>query len=299
MQQLLARQNEEEYDLIEETSEEEELASNISGLDENLSDESFEAPLIYALNKSYSSDDIVSLEGLSNQQQLIINEYLLISRFENPVTINMDESESYQETLSNLILNSQSYTYWGKDTATNTLIFFQTMEYPIFYNKNALLLIQLNDDGEMVQYIQTMLEEEDDETEDPETLNSQMNAVSTLYHKEDALETGDEVTDVNLGYHNLTSLPNGEQVLNPTWNVKVNESENYFINAIEGHNYPQNDNFIETTYQDFLIELQNIEESTFNFLQTEEEEEETVLYETIEQNLINRANVTTIGVESE
>ncbi|CQR45840.1 Two-component system YycFG regulatory protein [Paraliobacillus sp. PM-2] len=294
IQQLLTK---EDYKYSEESSTEEEIASNIEGLKENVSDESFEAPLIYAMNKSYSESDITSLEKLNNQQQVIVNNYLLIGRFKEPVPINL-EDESYQEKLNGLIFNSQSYTFWGKDTSKDILIFFQQIEYPIFYNKNALLLIQLNDNGEMIQYVQTMMEKEKDDQQDPEKLNSQMNAISTLFLKENLIETGDKVTDVNLGYHNLISLPNGEQVLNPTWNVEVNETEDYFVNAIEGHNYPRNNDFIDTTYHEFIDEMQASEQSSLLFLQTEDEDEEEELYETIKQGLLNIGN-TIIGVGNE
>ncbi|WP_182200319.1 two-component system regulatory protein YycI [Paraliobacillus salinarum] len=294
IQQLLTK---DEYKYSEESSTEEEIASNIEGIEENVSDESFKAPLIYAMNKAYSETDIAKLEQLDNQKQLIVNDYLLIGRFTEPVPIDVEE-EGYQEQLDNLILNNKQYTYWGKDSSKNILVFFQRMDLPIFYNKNALLIIQLNDDGEMTQYIQTMMEKEDNEQQEPEKLNSQMNAISTLFLKENLIETGDKVTAVNLGYHNLISLPNGEQVLNPTWNVQVNESQEYFVNAIEGHNYPDNNNFVETTYKEFIKEIGTPETSSMLYLQTEDEEEEQALYETIKDSLLNIVD-TTIGVGNE
>lgn len=294
IQQLLSK---DEYKYSEESSTEEEIASNIEGIEENVSDESFKAPLIYAMNKAYSETDIGELEKLDNQKQLIVNDYLLIGRFTEPVSIDVEE-EGYQEKLDNLILNNKQYTYWGKDTSKNILVFFQRMDLPIFYNKNALLFIQLNEDGEMTQYVQTMMEKEVNEQQEPEKLNSQMNAISTLFLKENLIETGDKVTAVNLGYHNLISLPNGEQVLNPTWNVQVNESEEYFVNAIEGHNYPDNKDFVETTYKEFIKEIEALETSSLRYLQTDDEEEEQALYESIKDSLLNIVD-TTIGVGNE
>ncbi|GAA5416523.1 hypothetical protein Pryu01_01558 [Paraliobacillus ryukyuensis] len=294
VQQLFAKQNENLTEQVN-TSKEEELTSNVQGLEENVTNETVEAPLINAKNKLFVENEIDSLEKLPNQQGMIVDDYLVLGRFDNPIAINMEDAESYQETLGSLVLNSQSYVYWGEDAETNTLIFFQTMENPIFYNKNALLLIQLNNKGEMIQYAQTMLQREEDEQEEPKTLNTQMNAVSSLYHKEDLILPGDEVTNVQLGYYNLISLSNGEQILNPTWNVEVNDSTDYFVNAIEGHNYPQNDDFIATTYQAFLQDLQTTENKV-EFFQAEENDEQTTLFETIKQRLINTVEAT-IGVE--
>ncbi|MFB1050678.1 two-component system regulatory protein YycI [Paraliobacillus sp. JSM ZJ581] len=294
IQQLLTK---EEYKYSEESSTEQEISSNIKGLEENVSEKSFKAPLIYAMNKSYSEADIDKLEQLDNQQQLIVNDYLLIGRFKEPVPINVEE-ESYQDKLDNLILNNTEYTFWGKDSDKNILVFFQRIELPVFYNKNALLFIQVNDDGEMVQYVQTMMEKEESESQEPEKLNSQMNAISTLFLKENLLKTGDTVTEVNLGYHNLISLPNGEQVLNPTWNVQVNETDDYFVNAIEGHNYPSNTDFIDTTYNEFIKEIDATDASTFLYLQTKDEKEEEALYKSIKKSLLNIVN-TTIGVGNE
>ncbi|GAE93873.1 hypothetical protein JCM21714_2984 [Gracilibacillus boraciitolerans JCM 21714] len=48
--------------------------------------------------------------------------------------------------------------------------------------------------------------------------------------------SGDEITEqVTLGYHNLLPLPNGVQVLAPTWEFEVNNNEFFYVNAIEGH----------------------------------------------------------------
>ncbi len=102
-----------------------------------------------------------------------------------------------------------------------------------------------------------------------------------------------------MGYQNLISLPNGEQVLNPTWNVEVNGTDNYSVNAIEGHNYPQNDNFVGETFAEFVDELRATEKDKLIYLQTEDEEEETALYQAIEQDLLKGVQDTTIGVGKE
>ncbi|GGM28399.1 hypothetical protein GCM10011351_12920 [Paraliobacillus quinghaiensis] len=296
VQQLLDKRDENQSFIPEESSKEEELRLNINGLG-NVSEESFEAPLIYAKNKSLSDQSIAQIEQFSNQKNAIINDTVMFGQFNEPVAINMNNEEAYKETLSRVIVNSGDYMFWGKDERSGLLIFFQVMDYPIYYNTNALLLIQVNDDSEMLQYVQTSLEIEE-ETVETKDLIPQIDAVSNLYHKANELRTGDEVNDINLGYHNLISLPNGEQVLNPTWNVKVNKTKEYFVNAIEGHNYPQNNDFLRTSIINYQELLQNTNESNFQFIHVEEAEEKSKLLNMIKDDLTVVYN-RIIGVENE
>lgn len=244
---------------IQESSREEDLRANIEGLDK-LSEENQQGSYLYASRKIFTQDDFASLEKFTNQQIEIVNGNLIISKFNEPVPINQD---SYVETLQANIYNSGSYSLWGKNNESNTLIFFQTIkEKPIYFNRSAVLLIQLNEEGEMVQYLQTMLVEED-EQEEKQDLIKAFDAVFNLYYNTTELSSGDEITQAGLGFHNLTPLPNGVQVLAPTWNISVNNQKNYFVNAIEGHYYPRDDSsFLRETMVSFLKAIQDSEEST-------------------------------------
>lgn len=293
IKQLLDKQ--EEVSFITESTKEEQLTLNINGLSD-LSEETVEAPLIYAVNQSFSTEDSIRLEQYANQKNVIVDDIYLFGQFDAPVPITIDDSGVNNESLNSLILNSGDYTYWGKDEKSNSLLFFQTMEQPIYFNQNALLLIQLNDDGEMIQYVQTKLVKEEEEEEEARDLITEIDAVSRLFHNAGSLEQGDTVTDVALGYHNVTSF-NGLQILNPTWNVTVDETDNYFVNAIEGHAYPQNDEFIKTTIKTYQDVIKNASMSELQFIKIEEEDEEELI-ENIEQNLIQISNAS-IGVKEE
>ncbi|WP_157967880.1 two-component system regulatory protein YycI [Paraliobacillus sp. X-1268] len=293
IKQLIDKQ--EDVSFITESTKEEQLQLNINGLDD-LSEDTIEAPLIYAVNQSYSAEDSIRLEQYSNQKNVIVDEIYLFGQFDEPIPISIDEDSGVNmESLNSLILNSGEYTYWGKDEKSNSLLFFQTMEQPIYYNQNALLFIQLNDDDEMIQYVQTKLEQEE-EQEEARDLITEIDAVSRLFHNAGSLEQGDTVTDVALGYHNVTSLPNGLQILNPTWNVTVDQTDHYFVNAIEGHDYPKNDDFIKTAVESFQDVIQTASTSDFQFIQAEDAGEETELIEEIELNLLEISNAI-IGVE--
>lgn len=287
VRQLLGRQ-EEDLSFIPETSREEELEFNINGLN-ILSNESYTAPLLNANSFNYNEEGAGQLEDLPNQQSIVVDDHYLFSRFDEPVSINIEEENEYREIFSQFVFNGGSYSYWGEMESANVLVFFQHFEYPVFFNENALLLVQLNGDGDMTQYVQTRLVkgEEDDEEQ---SLIQQYDAVYRLYHHTNALQTGDEITDVNLGYHNIVSLPNGEQLLNPTWDIEVNGDDHQFINAIEGHDYSRNNDFYADVLVEFIDLLDQAEEDRLAYynldLDDEEEEQPEALLNTIKQSLI-------------
>lgn len=293
--QLVVRQ-EDNLSFIPEATKEDELALNINGL-EDLSTESYTAPLIYAHNYNYSENAIDQLELLSNQQAIIVDETFVFSRFNEPVPINMDDAEAYKEVLDYSIIHGHSYEFWAKSDHENVLIFFQRFNDPVFYNQNAVLFIQLNQDGDMIQYVQTRLQREDDAEQEQELIQ-QYDAVSRLYHNLDKLQTGDTVSDIKLGYHNLISLPNGEQVLNPAWNVVVNETEHYFINAVEGHDYPINEDFFKTTLLNFTEILEGSSETSYEFVHTSDDEDQERLLNVMRHSLVSLYH-TINGVDSE
>ncbi|MDY0394694.1 two-component system regulatory protein YycI [Virgibacillus halophilus] len=60
-----------------------------------------------------------------------------------------------------------------------------------------------------------------------------MDAVGKLYEN-NQLNSGDEVSEIKIGYHTVVPLTNGVQVFAPTWKLTVNDKRSYFVNAIEG-----------------------------------------------------------------
>lgn len=282
--QLIDRQ-EEELSFIPEPSREEELEFNIEGLDD-LSEEQYEAPLVYAQSYEYNEVASNELSNLPNQQSVVINDTTLFSRFEEPVSMPSSEDSEFRELFNQMIYNGADYSFWKQFDQANLYVFVQEIEHPIFYNPNALLFVQTNDNGEIVQYIQTQLieSEEDDESLDAQNLIQQYDAVYRLYHNTNTLESGDEITDVHLGYHNLVSLQTGEQLLNPTWHIEVNEQIDHFINAIEGHDYPQNEDFVSDNMNEFINFLTRSNGDHTIFYQLEDEDEEDELIEEMYQD---------------
>jgi len=213
-----------------------------------------------------------------------VSQTYLLSRFDQPIAIN-EKTVTPEVLEGNSVLSGSSYTYWGKDERANVLIFFQKMDNPIFYNEQAVMLIQLNGDGEMVQYLQTRLEKEEG-SEKEQDLITQFDAVSRLYQNTSDLQTGDTVNSVQLGYHNIISLPNGNQVLNPTWSIGV-DNDFYFINALEGHAYSQSEDFLREVIENFTDVLDNTSGKNFQFFHAEDSEEQSKLLNTVKQSLIS------------
>lgn len=270
VKQLIDRQQD-EITFIPITSREDELKFNINGLD-NISDETYTAPLIHTQNYNYNLRAKEEIEALSGQKAVVVDNYYLFSRFNEPVDFDFDDSES---ELRDYVLNGDRYTYWGELESANVLVFFQEMEHPVFYNANAILLIHLNSEGHMTQYAQTQLRIVGS-PEDGRSLIKQYDAIYRLYHHFKEILTGDTITQASLGYHNLVSLPNGEMILNPTWDIQVNNNDHHFINAIDGHNYPQNDQFYQEKITD-LITLVESDDDSFVYYHTEDEPDNLLL----------------------
>ena len=134
--------------------------------------------------------------------------------------------------VKNFIDSGSEYRYWDYDKTKNTITYFQQYNGKLFYNnRDARIVLQLNEDHEIVSYSQTMLE---DITEiKNQAILSAYDAVLILY-KNRLLERNDEVIDVELGYYTLVPLKSS-QILAPTWRISIAGKDDFFINAVEGH----------------------------------------------------------------
>ncbi|MRH44377.1 hypothetical protein GH741_17170 [Aquibacillus halophilus] len=249
-----------EYPFIQESTREEFLRANIEGLDE-LKEESTKEPNLYAARKVFTTEEIDAINNFDNQQAEVIDSNLILSKFDEPVPI--DFEGNYLETLQGKILYLDSFVFWSKNEASNTVVFFQkNNSLPIYFNQSALLVIVLDEEGRMVQYSQTMLEKREEKGETYDLIKA-FDAVSNLYYNTSELSSGDEITQNKLGYHNLIPLPNGVQVLAPTWRITVNNQRNYFVNAIEMHSYYRDEKtFLSETINGLVTTIQVINEAT-------------------------------------
>lgn len=279
--QLLDR-DEETMSALPEESKEEELELNISGL-EQLSQEIFEAPLLYTT--SYNFNDVENFTSLlPSQEAVVVNDTTLYAEMTSPVKLPIDDIEGLTTKLRENVYLGGNYTRYRYIEEANLMVFFQRINFPIFYNKQAVLFVKLNDSGDMTHYMMRALDiVQEDQDSNQQKLISEYDAVYRLYHNSNILKTGDEITGIDLGYHNIVSLPNGEQLLNPTWQVNVNETKDFFINAIEGHDYPQYTDFIIETLADFIGPLTPPLSREYEYFNLAEDREEEALLASLRQ----------------
>jgi len=261
---------------IEEQLEAENI--KVPKLPEDVPDESF----LSVKPKTFTEDELKKLEDFKNQEAIVINSNFILSEFKDPVALPSGGTNDKIEALvKKSILFSEEYKFWNWNEDMNVLIFFQEKaERPIFFNQNGMILVFLNDDNEMIFYIQTMLGKAEPRAE-KKTLIKPIKAIETLY-KANELKAGDEITKVDIGFHTRVPLENGIQVFVPTWKVSVNDEKEYFVNAIEG--------FVFSGDEDkFLTDVITTDIESINQLKDQKELKESILNQ-LEQRLeaINR-----------
>ncbi|UFT99390.1 two-component system regulatory protein YycI [Radiobacillus kanasensis] len=255
----------EDLGTLQTPTNEELLEANVEGLDK-LDKEIRKESIITTKQVDFTTRD-TELEGLTNQSLTILEDNTLVSALDTPVPIKKEATdEEIKQIVTGFVPYGEQYTLWGKNEATNTLILFQLKgDKPIFYNEGGLLLVFLNEKNEAMYYMQTMLEEIDleDQAELEKEIMTPYQAVSQVYFNADNLLTdGSEILEVmekpTLGYLTLAPLSDGEQVFAPTWKINFNDSNNYFINAIEGLILTKDENFfIKETLNGVVASMTN------------------------------------------
>lgn len=280
-----------EYEYTEDFPIEENVRNNVNGLNHLPAESPAEEAMLYAKRKVFSDVELTEIAALPNQTSLVIDGHLLLSNFENPLAINVEENP---QALAENIWQFEQYQYFGKDEASNTYIFFQEIDRPIYFNLSGVLLVQVNEEEEVTRYIQTILEKTEDQP-NPEEINTPFEALTGLYFNEGFITSGDEITkEVTLGYHNLLPLPNGVQVLAPTWEFETNEESYFYVNAIESHlTYRNTKEFIDE--MKFQIADYFADDSTAIIEEIDEEWDEEEIDLFLEELLNNELEVN--GVE--
>ncbi|MDX8045412.1 two-component system regulatory protein YycI [Gracilibacillus sp. S3-1-1] len=280
------------YEYTEEFPREDDVRNNISGLDYLPDNAPTEEAILYAATKEFDEEDREEIDALPDQKKVIIDNQLIFAEFDKPLNINIAESP---QELASYVWDFDQYQYFGMDEVTDSYIFFQQMDHPVYFNKSGLLLVHTNEEGEVTGYVQTILEKTEDSSS-PEEINTPFEALAGLYFNDGYITSGDEITkEVALGYHNLLPLPNGVQVLAPTWQFEVNSERYYFVNAIESHlSYRNTKEFIDEVKYDLLSDFNKDSNATIEVSGEDWDEEE------IEQYLVEilgEEEIETNGVE--
>ncbi|MCU7557945.1 two-component system regulatory protein YycI [Macrococcus capreoli] len=132
----------------------------------------------------------------------------------------------------------KEYTLSGIDRKERILYFDQVYgEYPILNNDKAQLAFSYNANNEVTTYKQTYLKDIQEglgKNNEKKKVIPAKEAIEVLYYQT-ALERGDKVTSVRLGYYSIVRETRG-QVLKPTWQVAVQKADGtsitFYVDAV-------------------------------------------------------------------
>ncbi|MFC4024213.1 two-component system regulatory protein YycI [Oceanobacillus longus] len=211
-----------------------------------------EANYINVSEKTFTDEEMDELNNLDGLEATLVEDNFILSQFQKPITLPANPTNS---NITNLVapylLYPDQFTYWAWDEESNVIVFFQEKDNkPIYFNQNALLLFYLNDKNEITHYTQTMLGDAEQQGNTEESI-TQLQAIGSLYDR-GSLTQDEEVTDISLGF--LSRIES--QVFAPTWKITIDEENYYFVNAIEGLVYSEDDSiFIQTTMENYIEKI--------------------------------------------
>ncbi|HIS27820.1 MAG TPA: two-component system regulatory protein YycI [Candidatus Avamphibacillus intestinigallinarum] len=212
--------------------------------------------------RSLSDKDKKELDKLQNQTTTILDDKQILSSFDKPIEIPKDAKEdAVATTVKQNVWHGDEYSLWNWNKDINMLVFFQKKkDQPVFFNQSGVLLVFLNDKNEIISYTQTLLGDADDKDAEKKDLIKSIKAVETLY-KTNELQSGDEITNANIGFYTRLPFENGVQVFVPTWKITVNDERHYFVNALEGYAIPSNEaQFLTDTLTSILEKLEKLDD---------------------------------------
>lgn len=256
VQQFLDKREQSKLGILPDTTIEEKLKAEDISLGDLPKDNNKET-YISAKRYVFTEEDKETLTSSSKQKFDVYNNEILLSILEEPIPFDpKDSKEDTAKKVKEKILYGSKYEYWGYNQSSNKLLFFQSYnDKPIFFNESGIVIVYLNEDQEMVKYVQTMLTDIQKTRKETQELIKPKQAAITLY-KKGQLYGGDNVSDMNLGYYTLVPLSNGLQVFAPTWKITVNEERKYFVNAMEGQLISMDEStFVQKTINNLLDEI--------------------------------------------
>lgn len=186
---------------------------------------------ISAKPKEFDKEELNILKG---QTPIIDNKRTIRSKLDSPVPVGAGEGKYFEleSFIDNNVYAGNEYKFWRKENKTIT--YYQTYKGRLlFNNKNGALVFTLNENDEVVSYVQTHLDDVEEFNENQEII-SPTQAVESLLNG-GYLSQGSEVSKGELGFYTLIEVSESNVlVLVPTWHFTVDDKEDYFVNGIEG-----------------------------------------------------------------
>lgn len=175
------------------------------------------------------------LKKLKNQQNDSFNEHKILMKLDKPYLLGekVDRLESLNKFVRENVLNGDKYKFWKLEEESNAIVYYQTYKNKMIYNNNnAKLVLLLNSFGEITSYEQTYLEDFEPLTEEREEVKPAIKALEALFFQ-GYLQPNNTITEVELGYYNLIPFT-ASHVLTPTWHVRIDDKEDFYVNAFDG-----------------------------------------------------------------
>ncbi|RPF51105.1 two-component system regulatory protein YycI [Aquisalibacillus elongatus] len=265
LQELLNKVERSEYDTLDKSTLEDQLAAQ--EIEYSLPESGQTEAYVSAERYQLTEDDMDDLGDLLDEQTIEVgeNQEVIVSEFNEPLELDFENREEAISLIKEQVLYGDQYSFWDYYEEENVLLFFQKQnDRMVYFNETSSLIVQLDEEGRAIQYRQTLLEEVEHRTEEQETIDP-INVIRTLYSSDFIMP--ESAVSMKMGYQRLVPLEDGVQVFVPTWEVIVNDDEHYFVNAIEGQHIPNDE-------LDFVIGLKEslkreIDELEINRSETE------------------------------
>ncbi|MEN2466155.1 two-component system regulatory protein YycI [Ornithinibacillus sp. FSL M8-0202] len=244
---VLVVQKQDDVSLLESTSTEEQAFLEIENITipENLPESVPNESLMATEPKQFTEDEIAEITTREDQDVVVVNDRFILAYLKTPFAVPENaKEEEIEQLLASTVYLGDEYTFDSWDSDRNVMIFFQKKDTrTIYYNQNGMILAFLNDNDEIVGYMQTYLGELEVINAE-ESVVKPLSAIRELYNK-NALFSNEEVTGFELGYHTFFPSDSGRQVLVPTWKFTINESRSRLVDAFERKVIPVNNEFVD------------------------------------------------------
>ncbi|WP_010094669.1 two-component system regulatory protein YycI [Ornithinibacillus scapharcae] len=252
---VLQNQGTEDLGLVQREEEkqdhEQSLKSENISIPDDLPEKLPDEANISIRQKTFDKKEITSIKSMANQDVEVVNDSFIISKIKEEIPIPENATnDGIAQLVSNTVYLGKDFRFHYWDEQRNILVFSQLKNNrPVYYNQNGILLVFLNDENEIIGYIQSFLgEPEKVQEEEKRPLILPITAIHRLYEANIVLPY-DEVDEAEIVYHSRFPLDSGLQVLVPAWKISVNGKREHLVNAIETIIISVSEDFIDNVIE--------------------------------------------------
>lgn len=230
LRQFFSKVNGDQFTVMTESTIEQDLEAN--GIKyPTLPEVEKNVPTITGTSKQITAEAIAKLK---NQTAKVMSDNKLHSTFTTPILVDFKEG-NYDKFL-NAISEGNQYKYWRRNKELQVVYFTQVVDNKlIFNNSSSIVKAHYNSKDEITHYEQSILGsiQKMDNTDEKGEVISATKAIESLFVN-NVLKPNSVVNKISLGYYKLVTLSSSIEVLVPTWCFIVNDTEQYYVNGLEG-----------------------------------------------------------------